>query len=131
MSVRGIRGATTVEENEQKAILAATRELITAILQANPTLRKEEIASVLFTVTDDLNAAYPALAARQLGWQDVPLMCGREIPVPEGLPRCIRILLHWNTDLPQHQIHHIYLREATRLRPEWAREPLQSKGAAS
>ncbi len=122
MTVRGIRGAITVEANTRAAILAATRELLEAILKANPALATEDIASVLFTVTDDLDAAYPALAARQLGWDHVPLMCGREIPVPDGLPRCVRVLVHWNTDLPQSAVHHVYLREAARLRPDWSGE---------
>lgn len=118
MAIRGIRGAITVDMDAPEHILAATRELLDAILNANPTLRCEDIASVLFTVTDDLNSAYPALAARQMGWDLVPMMCAREIPVPGGLPRCIRVLLHWNTDLPQDAVHHVYLREAMVLRPD-------------
>lgn len=118
MAIRGIRGAITVDMDAPEHILAATRELLEAILNANPTLRCEDIASALFTVTDDLHSAYPALAARQMGWDLVPMMCAREIPVPGGLPRCVRVLLHWNTDLPQDAVHHVYLREAMVLRPD-------------
>jgi chorismate mutase len=118
MSVRGVRGATVVDQDQPESILSASRELLEAILHANPTLAPQDLASVLFTLTEDLTAAYPARAARDLGWTDVPLMCAREIPVPESLPRCIRVLLHWNTDLPQSEVRHIYLGEATRLRPD-------------
>lgn len=120
MPVRGVRGATTAAEDTPEAILAATRELLQAILKANPEIQPADIASVLFTVTEDLNSAYPALAARQLGWNEVPLVCAREIPVPGSLPRCIRILLHWNTHLPQSAIQHVYLSEAKKLRPDLA-----------
>ncbi len=118
MPVRGIRGANTASADQSEAILVATRELLEAILAQNPGLVPEEITSVLFTVTDDLSAAYPAKAARQIGWVQTPLMCAREIPVPGGLPRCIRVLLHWNTPLPQSAIRHVYLGEATQLRPD-------------
>jgi chorismate mutase len=77
-----------------------------------------DLASAFFTVTEDLHSAYPSQAARELGWQHVPLICSREIPVPGGLPRCIRVLLHWNTDLPQHAIRHVYLGGAAELRPD-------------
>lgn len=118
MPVRGIRGATTAKTDQPAAIAEATRELLNAILSANPGMLPQDLASALFTVTDDLSAAYPAAAARELGWTDVPLICAREIPVPGGLPRCIRVLLHWNTELPQSAIHHVYLGEATALRPD-------------
>jgi len=118
MSLRGVRGATTAGQDQAEEILFATRELMEAILLANPALQPEDIASVIFTTTVDLQAVYPARAARELGWTDVPLMCAQEIPVPEGLPRCIRILLHWNTELPQVAIRHVYLREAAILRPD-------------
>lgn len=123
MSVRGIRGANIASENQPEAILAATRALLEAILEANPGLEPGEIASALFTVTDDLDAAYPAAAARQLGWSAVPLMCAREIEVPGSLRRCIRVLLHWNTNLPQSAIRHMYLGEAASLRPDLQEEP--------
>ncbi len=118
MPIRGIRGATVVPVDEPAAIFQATQELLEAILEANPGLEPEEIASAIFTVTDDLSSAYPAQAARQIGWENVPLMCAREIPVPGSLPRCIRVLLHWNTDLPQKDIRPVYLGEAARLRPD-------------
>jgi len=118
MSLRGVRGATTVTYDQVDEILAATRELLEAILQANPALQPEELASVIFTTTADLRSVYPARAARELGWLDVPLMCAQEIPVPEGLPHCIRVLIHWNTELPQAAIRHVYLKEAVRLRPD-------------
>ena len=122
MSVRGIRGATVAAENTPEAILSATRELLTAIVAANPGLAPEDIASAIFTVTPDLDAAFPAQAARQLGWKHVPLMCAREIPVPGSLPRCIRVLLHWNTDRPQSAIRPVYLRAAASLRPDLAKD---------
>ncbi len=126
MSVRGIRGAITAPENSAPAILEATRALLSAIQEANPSLETEDIGSIFFTMTADLNATYPALAARQLGWTTVPLLCAREIPVPDGMPRCIRVLLHWNTLLPQHEIRHVYLGEAVRLRPDLAAIPLDA-----
>jgi|SRR3972149_3909457 chorismate mutase len=118
MTVRGIRGAIAVAQNESGAILDATKELLLAILAANQGLKPADIGSAFFTLTEDLTATYPAQAARDLGWQQVPLLCGREIPVPGGLPRCIRVLIHWNTDLPQDAIQHVYLGEAACLRPD-------------
>jgi chorismate mutase len=118
MIVRGIRGATVVSQDEPGQILNATRALLEAILQANPTLNPCDLASAWFTLTDDLCSVHPAKAARELGWVNVPLMCAQEIPVPGSLPRCIRVLLHWNTDLGQDEIHHVYLGEAAVLRPE-------------
>jgi chorismate mutase len=118
MPVRGIRGATAVENDVPEEILAATQELLTHLLRANASLQPEDIASALFTVTDDLRSVYPARAARDLGWTHVPLMCAQEIPVKDSLPRCIRVLLHWNTELPQSAVRHVYLGAATRLRPD-------------
>jgi chorismate mutase len=118
MTIRGIRGATVAEADEEEAILAATQDLLLAIQEANPGLYPEDIASAFFTVTPDLNAAFPALGARRLGWQLVPMLCNQEITVPDGLPRCIRVLIHWNTDLPQIAIQHVYLGAAVRLRPD-------------
>lgn len=118
MPVRGVRGATVSESDTPAAILSATRELLLAIIEANPALRPADLASVIFTVTDDLGAAYPAQAARELGWDQVPLLCTREIPVPGGLTRCIRALLHWNTGLNQSAIRHVYLGGAAILRPD-------------
>lgn len=118
MPVRGIRGATIVDEDRPETILSATRELLQAILEANTHLDSKDIASAFFTVTEDLHSAYPSQAARDLGWNHVPLICSREIPVPGGLSRCIRVLLHWNTKLPQDAIHHVYLGAAAKLRPD-------------
>jgi chorismate mutase len=118
MPVRGIRGAITVHVDEPEVILNATNELLQAVSNANPDLQTEDIASVLFTTTDDLNSVYPARAAREMGWDLVPLMCAQEIAVPGSLPKCIRVLIHWNTYLSQKQIQHVYLKEATSLRPD-------------
>jgi chorismate mutase len=114
---RGLRGATTVEENGSQAILDATIELLQALIHSND-LRPEDVASAIFTVTTDLDAAYPARAARELGWTDVALMCATEVPVPDSLPRCIRVLIHCNTTRAQNDMKHIYLRGATVLRPD-------------
>ena len=118
MTTRGIRGAITVTTDLPDLILAATQELLGAILRANPSLQSKDIASALFSTTDDLVSVYPALAARQMGWEHVPMMCAREIPVPVSLPRCIRVLVQWNTERAQTAIKHVYLREAISLRPD-------------
>lgn len=118
MSIRGIRGATTVETDNEDEILSAARSLLLGMLKANPDLKTSDIASVIFTVTEDILTTYPARAARELGWNDVPLLCAQEISVPGGLPRCIRILIHWNTHLSQKAIHHIYQKRAVSLRPD-------------
>lgn len=117
MAVRGIRGAITCQ-SDAESVLQATAELLQTMLKENPTLQTVDIASAWFTVTGDLQFVHPARAAREMGWKDVPLMCATEIDVPGSLPRCIRVLLHWNTDLPQSAIKHIYLREAVQLRPD-------------
>ena len=118
MPIRGIRGAITVTADEPELILQATRELLEEILAENGGMQPEDIASAIFTVTDDLASTFPAQAARQMGWDLVPMLCAREIPVPNGLPRVIRALVHWNTDLPQDRITHVYLRDAVKLRPD-------------
>ncbi|MDD4179057.1 MAG: chorismate mutase [Candidatus Margulisbacteria bacterium] len=115
MAIRGIRGATTVSANEKAAIISATKELLQKIVQEN-NLKVEEIASVLFSSTPGLNAEFPAVAAREIGWNETPLLCMQEIDVPGALKNCIRVLLHFNTDLPQSQMKHVYLREAKNLR---------------
>ena len=122
MATRGIRGATTIESDTKDNLLSATKELLDAILHANPSLRPEEIASAFFTVTEDIVSAYPALAARQMGWDQVPLMCAHEISVEGGLPLCIRVLIHWNTDKTQSEIKHVYQRDARQLRPDLQNE---------
>lgn len=118
MQVRGIRGAVNISADEPEAVLRATGELLEAILRANPKLHPDDLASVLFTATHDLRSVYPAQAAREMGWSRVPLLCFQEIPVPGGLPRVIRVLALWNTDLPQEAIRHVYLGETASLRPD-------------
>jgi chorismate mutase len=121
MTTRGIRGAITIESDTKDHILSATKELLDAILCANPDLKTADIASAFFTVTDDVALVHPALAARQMGWDQVPMLCAREIPVEGSLPLCIRVLIHWNTDKPQNEIKHVYLRDAVKLRPDLVR----------
>lgn len=118
MPTRGIRGATTVPADDPDLILGATRELLEEILAENDTMRPDDIASAFFTVTEDLTSTFPAQAARQMGWSLVPMLCAREIPVPNSLPRVIRVLVHWNTEIPQNGITHVYLRDAVKLRPD-------------
>src|SRR5713101_1910533 len=113
---RGIRGATTVEHNDREEILAATTELLQLMMRQND-LHIEDVASAIFTVTEDLDAEFPALAARDLGWTEVALMCTREIPVPNSLDKCIRILLHVNLTRSASEIQHVYTRGAVNLRP--------------
>ena len=121
MYCRGIRGATTVERNTSDEILAATTELLELLIARNE-LRAEDVASAIFTLTGDLDAAFPALAARRLGWSEVALICMREIPVPGSLPMCIRVLLHVNTEREASEISHVYIHEAVNLRPEFGAE---------
>jgi chorismate mutase len=117
---RGIRGATTVEANEREPMLSATRELLQRIVARNA-VAVEDIAGIFFTVSDDLDAEYPALAARQLGWTDTALLCAREIPVPpQRVARCIRVLMLVNTARTAAELRHVYLREAVALRPSRA-----------
>lgn len=122
MVCRGVRGATTVDANDREDILTATRQLLALMIRRNG-IDKEDVASAIFTTTADLDAEFPALAARQLGWLEVPLLCTHEISVPGGLPMCIRVLVHWNTDRAQSDIHHIYIRDAVRLRPDLVELP--------
>lgn len=121
MPCRGIRGATTVENNSPEEILDATRELLTCIVEAND-LSVKDIASAIFTVTGDLTVAFPARAARELGWQHVALLDAQEIPVPGSLLRCVRVLIHWNTAKRQEEVRHVYLRGAAALRPDLREE---------
>ncbi len=114
---RGVRGATTVPENSREAILRETRRLLALMIHLNG-IRAEDVASAILTTTPDLNAEFPALAARQLGWKHVPLLCGHEMNVPDQLPRVVRVLVHWNTDKTQREIIHVYLGEAAKLRPD-------------
>jgi chorismate mutase len=118
MYCRGIRGATTVERNDREEIFTATKELLELLIEKND-LHMEDIASAIFTMTDDLDAGFPALAARDLGWTEVALICMREIPVPNSLRKCIRILLHVNTERSASEIQHVYIRGAVTLRPNF------------
>ena len=117
--VRGVRGATTAEANTREAILAATSELLQLLIEANQ-IEPDDVASAIFTTTIDLNADYPALAARALGWHEVALMCMHEMNVPHGLKMCVRILLHWNTDVAAGDVKHVYIKGAVNLRPDRA-----------
>ncbi len=117
MYCRGVRGATTVEENTAEAILTATKELLSLIVEAND-LKSEDIASAIFTTTPDLTAAFPAQAAREMGWHNVALLDAQEIPVPGSLDKCIRVLIHWNTEKSPAEIKHVYLKGAQFLRPD-------------
>ncbi len=119
MSCRGVRGATSVEANDPESIVTATRELLKRIVAAND-MAVSDIASVVFTATDDLDAEYPARAAREMGWSRVPLLCMQEMAVRGSLPRCIRVLVLWNTDRSAERIKHVYLGDAVRLRPDMA-----------
>jgi chorismate mutase len=121
MACRGIRGAISVEINDAGAIVAATRELLERIVAANDVSVKE-IASVIFVITPDLNAAYPARAAREMGWLNTPLLCMQDLAVEGSPPRCIRVLLHWNTDRSPERIRHVYLGRARALRPDLLEE---------
>lgn len=117
MPCRGIRGATTAEENSRESILEATRQLLALMIRANG-VEPDDVASAVFTTTTDLNAEFPALAARQLGWFDVALMCYHELDVPGSLRRCVRILLHWNTEKAAREVVHVYIKGAAGLRPD-------------
>jgi chorismate mutase len=117
MYCRGVRGATSVDANTRDEILNGTRQLLALMIRLN-SIEPEDVASAIFTVTSDLNAEFPALAARQLGWFDVPLLCSYEIDVPGSLRRCVRVLINWNTDKTQHEIVHAYIKDARNLRPD-------------
>jgi chorismate mutase len=122
MACRGVRGAITCESNTREEILAATRQLLALMIRQNG-IRTDEVASAIFTTTADLDAEFPALAARQLGWHNVALMCYHELNVPGSMPRCIRILVLWNTDKPADAIQHVYAKDAERLRPDLSALP--------
>lgn len=118
MNVRGIRGAVVAEANTEAAILSAAENLLKNIVRANPDIEPDQVGSVFFTLTSDLNAAFPAISVRQFGWSNVPILCAQEIPVPGSLGMCIRILIHWNTLIPAKKIKHVYLGAARILRPD-------------
>ena len=117
--VRGVRGAITVGSNTAEAIRKAARRLLLTIVEQNR-IELDQIVSVIFSATKDLDAETPAFGARQIGWTSIPLFCTQEMEVPEGLARCIRVLIHVNTDKPQDEIRHVYLDGATVLRPDIA-----------
>ena len=125
MRCRGIRGATTVERNTAEDILEATRELLAAIVEAND-IDVDDVASAIFTTSPDLNATFPAVAAREFGWDSIALMCMHEMGVPGALDRVIRVLVHYNTEKAVNEIRHVYLRRAVTLRPEWAYHPARA-----
>jgi chorismate mutase len=122
MVCRGVRGATTADGNTRDEILTATRQLLALMIRING-IEPEQVASAIFSLTRDLDAEFPALAARQLGWLEVPLLCTYEVDVPGSLRKCVRVLVHWNTDKPQNQIRHIYVKDAERLRPDISKLP--------
>jgi chorismate mutase len=117
MAVRGIRGATTVSEDSKEEILLKTEELLLEIVKNNK-LQIDDIASAFFSMTDDLTAEFPAVAARKIGWNETPLFCTKELSVNKALKKCIRVLLHVNSDKKQSQVAHVYLHEAKSLRPD-------------
>src|SRR5262245_56188029 len=120
MATRGVRGATTVDRNDAAAVRERTDELMRLLIASNGIL-PEDVASVLFTVTEDVDAEFPAVAVRSMkGWEEVPLLCSREIPVAGALGCCIRVLILWNPDRPQNEIRHAFVRGARTLRPAWA-----------
>jgi len=122
MRCHGVRGATTADGDSSEEILNATRQLLALMIRRNG-IREEDVASAIFSTTTDLEAEFPALAARQLGWLNVALMCVHELDVPESLRRCIRILLHWNTERSADEIVHVYIKEAAGLRPDRSNLP--------
>jgi chorismate mutase len=116
--VRGVRGATTVSRNDAEEITSATERLLREMIKAND-IQPSDVASVFISATEDLTAGFPAAALRRIeGWNYVPVMCMREIPVPESLPKCIRIMMMINTTKEQKGIKHIYLEKAVSLRPD-------------
>jgi chorismate mutase len=122
MLCRGVRGATTADANTREAILTATRQLLALMIRVNG-IEPTDVGSAIFSLTRDLDSEFPALAARQLGWLDVPLLCTYEVDVPGSLRKCVRILVHWNTDKPQDEIRHVYIKEAVKLRPDLSKLP--------
>jgi len=130
MLVRGIRGAVTADSNKKEEIIEKTKELLIALKKEND-FKIEDIVSILFSVTSDLNAAFPARAARELGWNRVPLLDMQEIEVPESLPKCIRVLIQINCQKSQTEIKHCYLRGAEILRKDLVKETLNLKESES
>jgi len=119
--IRGIRGAITVENNDKEEILVATKELLEKVAEENGIV-EDKIASIFFSMTSDLDQVFPAVAARELGWINVPLFCVKELDIEGSLSKCIRVLIHYNTKKEQNQINHIYLKGAKVLRPDLVEE---------
>ena len=119
--MRAVRGAITVERDEAGLVVAATRELLAALAERNA-IGPDQVVSAIFTVTPDITSEFPARAAREMGWVDVPLLCATEISTPRGLAHCIRVLLHIETDLPRSGLKHVYLGSARALRPDLQHE---------
>lgn len=117
MPLRGIRGATSVKKNSKREIISATKEVLLEVVKKNK-IKISQISAVIFSVTKDLNAEFPARGARELGWAEVPLLCTREIDVPKGLKKCIRTLFFVNTNKTQKKMKHIYLNKAKKLRED-------------
>ena len=126
MPVRGVRGATTAPANTREAILGATRELLDALIRANQ-IQAADVASIYFTMTPDLDAAFPTAAVREMGWADTALLDAQAPRVSHDIARCIRVLIHWNTDRARDNINHAYLHAASQLRPDWANRPTAHK----
>ena len=120
--MRAVRGATTVEKDDADLVVSATRELLATLAERNA-FAPEQVISAIFTVTPDITSEFPARAARELGWVDVPLLCAMEIPTERGLAHCIRVLLHIETELPRSALRHVYLRDAVELRPDLSGDP--------
>lgn len=121
MWIRGIRGATVANANTKEAIIDATREMLLKLVQVNG-IEAEDIASAFFSTTRDINAEFPAIAARQIGWTDAALMCMHEMDVPNSLPMCIRVMVHWNTTKRANEVKHVYMNGAEKLRPDLIQE---------
>lgn len=117
MWCRGIRGAITVADNTKEAIIAASNELLKKMVEINDVDIKD-VAGILFTTTSDINAEFPAVAARELGWTQTALLCGHEMDVPESLPRCLRVLILFNTEKSNEEIAHVYLKNAQKLKED-------------
>ncbi|WP_163183544.1 chorismate mutase [Neobacillus sedimentimangrovi] len=121
--IRGVRGATTVSANTEEEILSAAQELLMKLIEVNH-IHPDSVASVFISTTEDINAVFPAKVLRNFeGWTYVPVMCMREIPVPNSLSKCIRVMMHVNTNKPQNEIHHVYLKGAKVLRPDLGKVP--------
>lgn len=123
LACRAVRGATTAATNTSEDILEATEELLRTMVAMND-LTVDDMVSIIFTTTTDLNATFPAVAARGMGLDQIPLICTHEMTVPGALPMVVRVMLHINTEKSAADIKHVYLKHARELRPEWAREPV-------